>query len=188
MTPVTRRPVFAFGALLVAVVLVAIVQAGCNGRAPTAAPARTSSQSPSRDRGTSTQAPVSGVRLDLLEQGDGSYPAPQRNPFKFEAPPVPQSTSGSAGRGRRGSPAAVPEPPPGPPPLPPIPWRYVGVAELPAGGGRAGAFSDGRGNTVWAKEGDIIDGRYRVLRVGPDSADLAYLDGRGRQSLRLSGQ
>lgn len=187
MTPATRRQVVALGALLV-VVIVAVVEVGCNGPAPATAPSRTSSQSPSRDRAASTQAPVSGVRLDLLEHGAGNYPAPQRNPFKFEAPATPQATSGNSARGRRGSPAAVPQPPPGPPPLPPIPWRFVGVAELPAGGGRAGAFSDGRGNTVWAKEGDIIDGRYRVLRVGPDSADLAYLDGRGRQSLRLSGQ
>ena len=30
--------------------------------------------------------------------------------------------------------------------------------------------------------------RYRVLRVGADSLDLAYADGRGRQTIRLSGQ
>jgi hypothetical protein len=49
-------------------------------------------------------------------------------------------------------------------------------------------MSDGRGNVFYGKEGDIIDGRYRVLRVGPDSADLSYTDGRGRQTLRMSGQ
>ena len=38
------------------------------------------------------------------------------------------------------------------------------------------------------KEGDIIEGRYRVLRVGTDSIDLVYADGRGRQTIRLSGQ
>ena len=38
------------------------------------------------------------------------------------------------------------------------------------------------------KEGDIIEGRYRVLRIGTDSADLIYVDGRGRQTIRLSGQ
>ena len=41
---------------------------------------------------------------------------------------------------------------------------------------------------VNGKEGDIIDGRYRLLKIGVESADLAYVDGRGRQSIRLSGQ
>jgi hypothetical protein len=51
-----------------------------------------------------------------------------------------------------------------------------------------GSFVDGRGNVFNAKEGDIIEGRYKVRRVGPDSAELEYLDGRGRQTIRLSGQ
>jgi hypothetical protein len=38
------------------------------------------------------------------------------------------------------------------------------------------------------REGDIIEGRFRVLRVGVDSIELAYADGRGRQTIRLSGQ
>jgi len=49
-------------------------------------------------------------------------------------------------------------------------------------------LSDGRGNAFYGKEGDIIEGRYRLLRVGPDSADLSFTDGRGRQTIRLSGQ
>jgi aryl carrier-like protein len=38
------------------------------------------------------------------------------------------------------------------------------------------------------REGDTVDGRYRMLRVGLDSIEMAYLDGRGRQTIRLSGQ
>jgi hypothetical protein len=49
-------------------------------------------------------------------------------------------------------------------------------------------LSDGRGNVFNGREGDIIEGRYRVLRIGPDNAELAYVDGRGRQVIRLSGQ
>jgi hypothetical protein len=49
-------------------------------------------------------------------------------------------------------------------------------------------LADGRGNVFHGREGDIIEGRYRVLRVGADSADLMYVDGRGRQTIRLSGQ
>jgi hypothetical protein len=50
------------------------------------------------------------------------------------------------------------------------------------------AFSDARGNTFTGKEGDVLEGRYRLLRIGQDSVDLAYLDGRGQQSIRMTGQ
>ena len=41
---------------------------------------------------------------------------------------------------------------------------------------------------IYGREGDTIDGRYRVLKIGTESAELSYVDGRGRQTLRLSGQ
>jgi hypothetical protein len=84
----------------------------------------------------------------------------------------------------------IPPAPAGPPPPPPIPLRFIGLvgAGPTTQAGRVAIFSDQRGNVVHGKEGDIIEGRYRVLRIGPDSADLVYLDGRGRQTLRLSGQ
>jgi hypothetical protein len=41
---------------------------------------------------------------------------------------------------------------------------------------------------MYGKEGDIIDGRYRIVRIGAESIELTYLDGRGRQTIRLSGR
>jgi hypothetical protein len=38
------------------------------------------------------------------------------------------------------------------------------------------------------KEGDTIEGRYRILRVTESSVEMVYLDGRGRQTLRAGGQ
>ena len=49
-------------------------------------------------------------------------------------------------------------------------------------------LSDGRGGLMYGREGDTVDGRYRMLRVGTDSIEMAYVDGRGRQTIRLSGQ
>jgi hypothetical protein len=40
---------------------------------------------------------------------------------------------------------------------------------------------------MYGKEGDVIDGRYRIVRIGVESIELTYLDGRGRQTIRLSG-
>jgi hypothetical protein len=47
-------------------------------------------------------------------------------------------------------------------------------------------LSDGR-FVYHGREGDIIDGRYRLVSVSPSSVQMEYLDGRGRQTLRLSG-
>jgi hypothetical protein len=76
----------------------------------------------------------------------------------------------------------------GPPPLPPIPLRFIGLIEPVQRSGRVAMLSDGRGAVISGREGDIIEGRYRVLRIGADSLELAYADGRGRQTIRLSGQ
>ena len=81
---------------------------------------------------------------------------------------------------------APPPVPQGPPPPPPITLKYIGVLETAQG--RVAAFRDTGGDIVYGKEGDIIDGRYRLLKIGVESADLAYVDGRGRQTIRLSGQ
>jgi hypothetical protein len=66
--------------------------------------------------------------------------------------------------------------------------RYIGLLDAPAQAGRVAVLSDGRGNVFYGREGDTIEGRYRVLQVSPVATELSYLDGRGRQTIRLSGQ
>jgi hypothetical protein len=83
------------------------------------------------------------------------------------------------------APSAAPS---GPPPPPPIPLKFIGVVEKGEGLKWAVlSVGDGRG-PLHGKEGDIIDGRYRILKIGTESIDMAYLDGRGRQTIRLTGQ
>ena len=48
-------------------------------------------------------------------------------------------------------------------------------------------LSDSKGLVVHGAEGAIIDGRFRILSIGAESIEIAYADGRGRQTLRLSG-
>jgi len=90
------------------------------------------------------------------------------------APPVPTTVP------------EAPVEPTGPPPPPPIPLRYIGMAKQGAGGKQLVVLRDERG-IYYGAEGDVIEGRYRILRVGPDSVDVAYLDGRGRRTISLSG-
>ena len=78
--------------------------------------------------------------------------------------------------------------PSGPPPPPPIGLRFIGLVDAPTQAGRLAILSDGRGNIFYGKDGDIIEGRYKVLKVSPDAVELSYLDGRGRQAIRLTGQ
>ena len=49
-------------------------------------------------------------------------------------------------------------------------------------------LSDGRGNVFYGKEGDTIEGRYRMVKIDREVIELSYVDGRGRQTIRLSGQ
>ena len=129
---------------------------------------------------------VADVKLELLQRTPPAVGEAERNLFRFRPRPTPPAPT-------RPPPAPVPVAPPvalpsGPPPPPAIPVRFIGLVDAPTRAGRVAILSDGRGNVFYGKEGDIIEGRYRVLKVGPDAAELSYLDGRGHQTIRLSGQ
>jgi hypothetical protein len=129
------------------------------------------------------------VRLSSLPQSRGEPGSADRNPFKFERRAAPAAAGGAVAAAPVFTPAPVEPPvPAGPAPPPPIPLKFIGVVEkddgekwavLSAGDGRA---------PLHGKEGDIIDGRYRILKIGTESIDIAYVDGRGRQTIRLTGQ
>jgi hypothetical protein len=132
------------------------------------------------------QTAVADVRLEMLNPQREDQPETTRNPFRFQ-PKAPPPSPPRAAAPVRPQPV-LPQAPQGPPPPPPIPLRMIGLLDAPTQAGRVAILSDGRGNVFNGREGDIIEGRYRVLRIGPDNAELAYVDGRGRQVIRLSGQ
>jgi hypothetical protein len=130
--------------------------------------------------------PVGDIRLESLESRDEASATPTRDVFQFESR---RAEAPEAVESRPSPPVdSTPPAPVGPPPPPPIPLRYIGYLDQPGQIPRVAVLSDGRGNVFNGKEGDIIEGRYRVLRIGTDSADLIYVDGRGQQTIRLSGQ
>jgi hypothetical protein len=146
--------------------------------------------SASRAPATTTAARSDGAvgALDLNALGK-DRPEPQtteRNPFRFKPKPPPPPPKPAA--------TTTPEPPPvaagpvEPPPPPRIPLKYIGdMADPAAPGKRIAILSDGRG-AYYGREGDIIEGRYRVVKIGVESIELAHLDGRGRQTIRQTGQ
>ncbi len=113
-----------------------------------------------------------------------------RNLFRFKPkplPPPPPPPRREQLRPRRRRPPPPTGPPP-PPPLPPIALKFIGLVQTADKTQRLAVLSDGRGSIpIYGKEGDIIDGRYRIVRIGAESIELTYLDGRGRQTIRLSG-
>jgi hypothetical protein len=127
------------------------------------------------------------VKLESLERHDDAQSTPSRDVFRFGQRPVAASAAPPRPSPRQPVEPAV-QVPTGPPPPPPIPLRYIGYLDQAGEVPRVAVLSDGRGNVFNGKEGDVIEGRYRVLRIGNDSADLIYVDGRGRQTIRLSGQ
>jgi hypothetical protein len=63
--------------------------------------------------------------------------------------------------------------------------KFIGVVTR-QGTSKIAVLSDGK-FVFHGREGDIIEGRYRVVRIGEESVQMEYLDGRGRQTIRLSG-
>lgn len=180
-----RRQVWLLG-LLLAVLAVVAYRAWT---APSATPAQTSENeagaaAPSAGRsGQATpQRPAApDVRLEAL---DGNRPKPgggDRNLFRFKPkapPPAPVQQLPPPV-------APVPTGPPPPPPVPPIPLKFIGTLER--NGQKIAILSDTTGHVSYGPEGATIDGRYRIIRIGAESIEMAYVDGRGRQTIRFTG-
>ena len=182
MTRHARRGAVVGG--LAAVLLVVVMMARDDAPGETKTPARRTAAPVAAP----VEVPVADVKLELLQESRPELAEAERNLFRFQprAAPTPP-------RPRAGTPVPVPVPPPvavpsGPAPPPPIPLRFIGLLDAPTQTGRLAILSDGRGNVFYGREGDIIEGRYRVLKTSPDMVELAYIDGRGRQAIRLSGQ
>jgi hypothetical protein len=179
MAPDRRRLAVLLGVLVIAGV-VAIVRYW-----PESAAARSAQASggPGR-RGTAAAriaAPDVHLRA-LTEQKPQPDTGVERDLFRFKPKAAPR-------REIMPMPAAVSAPPPGPPAapsIPPIALRFIGLVEAPGQSQRIAILSDSRG-IYQGVEGAIIEGRYRILRIGVESIDLAYVDGTGRQTIRLSG-
>lgn len=159
-----------------------------------ASPAPSASGSaPVRGRARSDQAadvtPVDAVKLGALKEGRDEPGQASRNPFRFQpkvAPPPPRPATPPPTAPMNVS-APRPMAPPGPPPAPPIPLKFIGVVTR-ENGVKWAVLTDGKSPPFSGKDGDSIDGRYRIVKIGEESVEMTYLDGRGRQVIRLTGQ
>jgi hypothetical protein len=63
--------------------------------------------------------------------------------------------------------------------------KFIGIAKQ--GEGRLYAVLRDERGVYYGAEGDVVEGRYRILRVSAEVVEMSYVDGRGRTSIPLSG-
>jgi hypothetical protein len=159
---------------------------------PSRSQARPGARGGSATKGSNGNAAVKGgveeVNLAKLEQPEPKPIEGHRNPFSLAPEPKPASAAASSKPATEVAvaPPPVPTGPPPVPPPPPITLKFFGVVTA----GRVGKLAAlGDGKFVYhGREGEIIEGRYRIVRIGEESIQLEYVDGRGRQTIRLSGK
>jgi len=158
---------------------------------PTAAPAAPSNAATTKPvmRRTASGKMVAVVapRLDptldlnLLRQSEEiKYAGNGRNIFVAGSMPIEAVKINPALDKRAEGPQA---PPPIPPP-PPINLKFFGFANRP---GETKKVFLSQGEDIFiASEGDIVDRRYRVLRISPTAVDVEDVLNNNRQSLPLT--
>jgi len=117
------------------------------------------------------------LRFDLLKSSeDVTYKGSGRDIFRSQAPPPP-------------IPKPVVDPtkvtPPPPPPPPPINLKLYGYAQRKNGEAKKIFLSSGEDIFV-AKEGDIVNRRYKILKINNNSVDVEDVLTNNRQTLYLT--
>jgi hypothetical protein len=122
------------------------------------------------------------LRLDLLKTAEETtYAGSGRNIFRPEAEPVIPRPVAPA----MPPPEVVREGPPPPPPPPPINLKFFGFA---SSAGEAKKVFLVNGDDVFiAAEGEIVNRRYKIVRIGNTSVEVEDMLSNRRQTLPLTG-
>jgi len=176
----TPRQIALLGVLLVVFAAVVYYNLGATGAPPPAGKDAVAQAVPSRAAAARDQAESAPpVRLAQLKADRPAVADGGRNLFREKPKPPPPAP--------KVAPPPPPDPnapPPPPPPPPPITLKLIGIVQ--GSGKPIAALSDGK-DVFYGREGDIIEGRYRIIKVNVESIDIAYVDGRGQRRLGLSG-
>jgi hypothetical protein len=169
---------------LAIVLIVVLVKVWPGGSAPPPAESnRPGSSSAPRSQPGAAEPGAPVVHLQTLNDERPRPDSIERNLFRFgtKAAAAPPPSAGTLPV----PPPPVPSGPPPPPPLAPITLKFIGL--IGPDNAKIAILSDGQNPPFLGKEGAIIEGRYRILKIGVESVEVAYADGRGRQTIRLTG-
>jgi hypothetical protein len=118
------------------------------------------------------------LRLDLLKSSeDTKYEGAGRNIFKVFVEPPPKPIAPVVTQQQATG-------PPPPPPPPPINLKFYGFA-TPQGGAKR-IFLAKNEDVFIAKEGDIVDRRYKVVRISQNAVEILDVLSNNRQSIPLT--
>ncbi len=130
-------------------------------------------------------AAVEAVHLDALAASRAKPDEGPRDPFRFNAPAPPPPTPVTPVLGAGGTPGSLPPLASAPSGPPPMLLKFIGILK-PASTAPIAVLTDGK-NVFYGREGETIEGRYRIERIGVESVEMAWADGQGHQVIRLSG-
>ncbi|HZU09098.1 MAG TPA: hypothetical protein VFA02_04290 [Pseudacidobacterium sp.] len=149
--------------------------------------APTPAQRPAQSEHAAAKVPGAGASLDptlhpewMAQAESLEYTGTGRNIFsQFSAPPVIEQVKAPIRPSQ--SVAQVPQ---GPPPPPPIDLKFFGYEAHKDGARKAFLL---HGDDVFiASEGDIVDHRYRVLKINPFSVEIEDIPYHNAQPLPLT--
>ena len=132
------------------------------------------------------------LKLDLMGKVRGvSVEAGSRSLFEFYTPPPPPVPKPAAIIPKP-PPAAEakstePPKPPAPPPPPPIPLKFYGYSGAIRSTVRRAFFLDGE-DIVQAGENETIHNRYKIIRIGVNSAVVEDTIAKNTQTLQLADE
>ena len=161
---------------------------GASPAAPTVAgkarrPAATAGRTPAAT--APAEILVRGVGLERL---DADRPAPEeggRDPFRAAEPKRPDPPIAQQPRVPPTAPQTPSLPTPPMPQVAAITVKFIGVVSR-RDVGKVAILSDGK-NVYYGRAGEIVDGRWRIVSIGEESLQIEYVDGRGRQTVRMTG-
>jgi len=149
--------------------------------AETLAPQRTTKGRSSAKKPPGARSLDPTLRFDLLKASEETkYEGTGRDVFRafVEIPPPVKRVT-------------IDNPPPGlpqqqqPPPPPPIDLKFYGFAISKPGEAKRIFLSQGE-DVFIAKEGDIVDRRYKVVRISPNAVEILDVLSNNRQSIPLT--
>ncbi len=122
------------------------------------------------------------LHFELLSQTESLlYTGKGRNIFSQGSAQVMETATVAPARPARGP--VVPVAPPGPPPPPPVDLKFYGFTAQQ--GGKRQVFLLHGDDVFIAGEGDVVDHRYRVVKIAPFSIQVMDIPYNNTQTLNL---
>ena len=121
---------------------------------------------------------------ELAASQNVKYEAGGRNIFRMEEVKIPPM-QGSARQITEMGPPMPPTPTPTPPP-PPIPLKFYGFASKPTEPKRI--FLDDEGEVFVARQGDIVERKYKVIQINNTNVIIEDVLNSNRQTIQLTAK